>query len=226
MLWPTSSKHFQIHIHHSIPSWAGTVETFANNQDVVCLVESWKKFHGIICHSYGKCTRGWWKITHSFFQTSLQLFSLLRIRKLIKVISYFALSPRSRSTYHFLLFPFLHFLQSYFWEISMPCVSSSRNEPTLLFIFKNGCSVLILITFTVDFQSFRLNWIQQSKSTPSIRQIMLSSQKNPYNRWFFFLLGMMLKFYSSRYCLMKRKKEILLFLEWIKWICTICFGRD
>ena len=114
MLWPTSSKHFQIHIHYSISSWAGTVETFANNQDVVCLVESWKKFHGIICHSYGKCTRGWWKITHSFFQTSLQLFSLLRIRKLIKVISYFALSPRFRSTYHFLLFPFLHFLQSYF----------------------------------------------------------------------------------------------------------------
>ena len=126
MLWPTSSKHFQIHIHYSISSWAGTFETFANNQDVVCLVESWKKFHGIICHSYGKCTRGWWKITHSFFQTSLQLFSLLRIRKLIKVISYFALSLLALGP-HIIFCCFLSciFFKVIFWEISMPCVSSS-----------------------------------------------------------------------------------------------------
>ena len=186
MLWPTSSKHFQIHIHHSISSWAGTVETFANNQDVVCSVESWKKFHGIICHSYGKCTRGWWKITHSFFQTSLQLFSLLRIRKLIKVISYFALSPRFRSTYHFLLFPFLHFLQSYFWEISMPCVSSSSQWTNFVISIQKWLLSAHPDNFYRRLSKFSVEFEQQSKSTPSIRQIMLSKTNPYYWRGFFY----------------------------------------
>ena len=117
------------------------------------------------------------------------------------------------------------FFKVIFWEISMPCVSSSSQWTNFVIYIQKWLLSAHPDNFYRRLSKFSVELEQQSKSTPSIRQIMLSSQKNPYNRLIFSFRDNV-KVLSSRYCLMKRKKEILLFLEWIKWICTICFGRD